>query len=53
MNLTLKGFLRGYCRELTGLQTDNLRKLLGAVLDNAPSAAEALMGFAAVQGKGG
>ena len=53
MNLTLKGFLRGYCRELTGLQTDNLRKLLGAVLDNAPSAAEALMAFAAAQGKGG
>lgn len=52
MNLTLKGFLRGYCRELTGLQTDSLHKLLGAVLTSAPAAAEAVMAFAAAQGKG-
>lgn len=51
MNLTFKGFLRGYCRELTGLKTDNLSKLLAAVLDYAPAAAEAVMVFAAVQGK--
>ncbi len=25
MNLTFKGFLRNYCRELTGLETDNLK----------------------------
>lgn len=25
MNLTFKGFMRGYCRELTGLNTDNLK----------------------------
>ena len=51
MNLTFKGFLRGYCRELTGLQTDNLRKLCKAVVCDQPAAAEALMVFAALQGK--
>ncbi len=51
MNLTFKGFLRGYCRELTGLDTDNLRKLFAASLDDAPAAAQAVMVFAAVQGK--
>lgn len=51
MNLTFKGFLRGYCRELTGLQTDNLKKLLSAVLNDAPAASEAVMVFAAAQGK--
>lgn len=49
MNLTFKGFLRSYCRELTGLQTDNLRKLCKAVATDAPAAAEAVMLFAAVQ----
>lgn len=51
MNLTFKGFLRGYCRELTGLKTDNLKTMLNAVLTDAPAAEEALMCFAAVQGK--
>ncbi|MGN0262715.1 MAG: hypothetical protein ACI4B9_07750 [Eggerthellaceae bacterium] len=51
MNLTFKGFLRSYCRELTDLQTDSLKKLLTAVLNEAPAAAEALMCFAAAQGK--
>lgn len=51
MNLTFKGFLRSYVRELTGLETDNLKKLLAAVLNDAPAAAEALMVFAAVQDK--
>lgn len=51
MNLTFKGFLRNYCRELTGLDTDNLKKLLAAVNSTAPSAAEALFLFAAVQNK--
>lgn len=51
MNLTFKGFLRGYVRELTGLETDNLRKLLTATVEEAPAAAETLMAFAAVQGK--
>ena len=51
MNLTFKGFLRGYCRELTGQQTDNLRKLCKTVVCDQPAAAEALMIFAALQGK--
>lgn len=51
MNLTFKGFLRLYCRELTGLQTDNLRKLRDSVATRMPAAAEALMVFAAVQDK--
>lgn len=51
MNLTFKGFLRGYCRELTGLETDSLRKLIAAVDNSCPAAAEAVMVFAAVQGK--
>lgn len=53
MNLTFKGFLRGYCRELTGLQTDSLSKLLRSTLSESPAAAEAVMCFAAVQGKAG
>lgn len=51
MNLTFKGFLRNYCGELTGLDTDNLKKLLAAVNSTAPSAAEALFLFAAAQNK--
>lgn len=51
MNLTFKGFLRGYCRELTGLETDSLRKLIAAVNSSCPAAAEAVMVFAAIQGK--
>ncbi|MDE8703700.1 hypothetical protein PZH32_12145 [Adlercreutzia equolifaciens] len=53
MNLRFKGFLRAYCRELSGLSTDNLRKLLQAVLDDAPAASEVVMAFAAAQGKEG
>ena len=52
MNLTFKGFLRGYCRELTGCETDNLRKLLSAVLSDSSATAEALMCFAVMQDKG-
>lgn len=51
MNLTFKGFLRLYCRELTGLRTDNLRKLRDSVATTMPAAAEALMVFAAMQDK--
>lgn len=51
MNLTLKGFLRGYVRELTGLETDSLKRLLEATLNSAPAAEEAVMAFAAAQGK--
>ena len=51
MNLTFKGFLRSYYRELTGLQTDSLKKLCAAAADGSPAAAEAIMVFAAIQGK--
>lgn len=51
VNLTFKGFLRLYCRELTGLNTDDLRCLSRTVALDAPAAAEAVMAFAAVQGK--
>lgn len=51
MNLTFKGFLRQYCRELTGLKTDNLRKLAAVIATEAPHAAEALFLFAAEQDK--
>lgn len=51
MNLTFKGFLRSYSRELTGLETDNLKKLCLACVQDAPAAAEAVMVFAAAQGK--
>ena len=51
MNLTFKGFLRGYCRELPGLQTDSLRRFFASVLGGAPAAAEVVMCFAAAQGK--
>lgn len=51
MNITFKGFLRLYCRELTNTESDNLSKLLKKTLKDCPSAAEALMLFAASQGK--
>lgn len=51
MNLTFKGFLRAYCRELTGKQTDSLKKLCESVATESPAAAEAVMVFAAMQGK--
>lgn len=51
VNLTFKGFLRAYCRELTGVESDSLRKLLAAVTADSPAAAEAVMVFAAQQEK--
>lgn len=51
MNLTFKGFLKGYCAELTGLRTTSLRRLCAACDAQAPAAAEAVFAFAAVQGK--
>lgn len=51
MNLTFKGFLRSYCRELAGAPTDNLRKLCAAANTDAPRAAEVLFLFALEQGK--
>lgn len=53
VNLTFKGFLRAYCRELTGVESDSLRKLFAAVTADSPAAAEAVMVFAAQQEKAG
>ncbi len=51
MNLTFKGFLRAYCRELTGLETDSLKRLISRTVNKTPAAAETVMAFAAIQGK--
>lgn len=51
MNLTFLGFLRRYCRNLTGLETDNLKKLCTSVVSEQPAAAEAVMAFAAAKDK--
>lgn len=50
MYRTFKGFLRQYCRELSGLDTLSLRKLVAAADDNA-RLVEPLFALAAVQGK--
>ena len=52
MHRTLKGFLGEYCRELSGLGTASLRKLVAAAQDNA-RLVEPLFALAAVQGKAG
>lgn len=51
MNLTFKGFLKSYCRELTKLETSNLKKLLAAALHDSPRAAEAVVLYASAQNK--
>lgn len=51
MNLTFKGFLKSYCRELTRLETSNLKKLLAAALHDSPRAAEAVVLYASSQNK--
>ncbi|MBR2836083.1 MAG: hypothetical protein IKE43_10325 [Coriobacteriales bacterium] len=51
MNLTFKGFLRSYVRELTGRETDSLKILCASVAKKTPTAKEALMVFAAIQHK--
>ena len=50
MRRTLKGFLEEYCRELSGLDTMSLRKLVAAAEGNA-RLVEPLFALAAVQGK--
>ncbi|WP_080800429.1 hypothetical protein [Arabiibacter massiliensis] len=42
MNLTFRGFLRLYCRELSGLQTDSIKKLCESAATDAPRLAEPL-----------
>lgn len=51
MHLTFKGFLRNYCRELSGLETDNIRKLARSSATDAPRVAEPLFLFALEQHK--
>ena len=50
MRRTFKGFLKEYCRELSGLDTASLRRLVAATESNA-RLVEPLFVFAAVQGK--
>ena len=51
MNLTFKGFLKAYCAEVTGVEATSLKRLCAACSSKAPAAAEAVMVFAAMQGK--
>lgn len=51
MRLTFKGFLREYCRRLSGLETDNLKKLCEAANGSTSRVAEPLFLFALEQGK--
>lgn len=51
MRLTFKGFLREYCRQLSGLETDNLKKLCVVADSTASRVAEPLFLFALEQGK--
>lgn len=50
MRRTLKGFLKEYCRELSGLDTSSLRRLAAAT-ENNTRLVEPLFALAAVQGK--
>lgn len=52
MNRTLKGFLKRYCAELSGLNTTSLRRLCAAAHENA-RLVEPLFLLAAEQGKTG
>ena len=52
MHRTLKGFLKDYCRELSGADTANLRKLVTAAQSNA-RLVEPLFALAAAQGETG
>ena len=51
MNLTFEGFLKGYCRELSGQQSLSFRKLVEQATTDAPRVAEALFLLALAQGK--
>ena len=51
MNLTFEGFLKSYCKELSGLGTLSLRKLCDAASNQTPRVAEPLVLYAASQGK--
>ncbi len=51
MNLTFEGFLKGYCRELSGQQSLSFRKLVERAMTVAPRVAEPLFLLALAQGK--
>lgn len=51
MNLTFEGFLKGYCRELSGQQSLSFRKLVEQATTVAPRVAEPLFLLALEQGK--
>ena len=51
MNLTFEGFLKGYCRELSGQQSLSFRKLVEWATTDAPRVAEPLFLLALAQGK--
>ena len=51
MNLTFEGFLKGYCRELSGQQSLSFRKLVKQATTVAPRVAEPLILLALAQGK--
>ena len=51
MNLTFEGFLKGYCRELSGQQSLSFRKLVEQATTDAPRVAEPLFLLALAQGK--
>ena len=50
MNRTFKGFLERYCKELSGLDTSSLRRLVRAAREN-PRGVEPLFALAAVRGQ--
>ncbi len=51
LNLTFEGFLKGYCRELSGQQSLSFRKLVEQATTVAPRVAEPLFLLALAQGK--
>lgn len=51
MNLTFEGFLKGYCRELSGQQSLSFRKLVKQATTVEPRVAEPLFLLALAQGK--
>ena len=51
LNLTFEGFLKGYCRELSGQQSLSFRKLVKQATTVAPRVAEPLFLLALAQGK--
>lgn len=51
MNLTFRGFLKNYCRELSGLDTLSLKKLCSAAANETPRVAEPLFLLALAEGK--